>query len=177
MVASSKIPLEMDDYLGGFEPKRCLRWRKWEEPHVSTWGGAYYKFSNASKTFGLLAYDSCCIREVSTLLSRLLWAIGRGLTYPVDLVVGLTLKTDPRKVFSDSEEVVINEPPPSKTKRKKTSSRFEAVILKDIPPPQCLQNSKDFLMKRKMQVSRSPSTLNNANQALRLVSSRGGLHS
>ncbi|KAK1261250.1 hypothetical protein QJS04_geneDACA002204 [Acorus gramineus] len=55
--------------------------------------------------------------------------------------------------------------------------RFEAVILKDIPPPQCLQNSKDFLMKRKMQVSRSPSTLNNANQALRLVSSCGGLHS
>ncbi|KAK1274622.1 hypothetical protein QJS04_geneDACA023125 [Acorus gramineus] len=99
------------------------------------------------------------------------------LTYPVDLVLGLTPKTDPRKLFSDSEEVVINEQPPSKTKRKKTSSRFEAVILKDIPPPQCLQNSKDFLMKRKMQVSRSPSTLNNANQALRLVSSCGGLHS
>ncbi|KAK1295824.1 hypothetical protein QJS10_CPB15g01778 [Acorus calamus] len=91
-------------------------------------------------------------------------------------IVNLLLAHE-KKVFSDSEEVVINEQPPSKTKRKKTSSRFEAVILKDIPPPQCLQNSKDFLMKRKMQVSRSPSTLNNANQALRLVSSRGGLHS
>lgn len=51
--------------------------------------------------------------------------------------------------------------------------RLEPVILKEIPPPQCLENSMDFLKKRKMQVSRSPAVLNNSNQALRLLSKTG----
>ncbi|KAL6499212.1 hypothetical protein OROHE_026240 [Orobanche hederae] len=50
---------------------------------------------------------------------------------------------------------------------------LEAVVLKDIPPPQCVQNSLEFLKKRKMQVSRSSAVLNNSNQALRLLSKSG----
>ncbi|KAL6521636.1 hypothetical protein OROGR_018205 [Orobanche gracilis] len=51
--------------------------------------------------------------------------------------------------------------------------QLEAVVLKDIPPPQCVQNSLDFLKKRKMQVSRSSAVLNNSNQALRLLYKSG----
>lgn len=55
--------------------------------------------------------------------------------------------------------------------------RPETVILKEMPPAQCLQNSMEFLKRRKMQVSRSTSVLKNANQALRLLSSQGSLFS
>ncbi|KAL0430324.1 UNVERIFIED_CONTAM: hypothetical protein Sradi_0658400 [Sesamum radiatum] len=51
--------------------------------------------------------------------------------------------------------------------------KLEPVILKDIPPPQCVQNSLEFLKKRKMQVPRSSAVLNNSNQALRLLSTSG----
>ncbi|XP_022741686.1 uncharacterized protein LOC111293177 isoform X2 [Durio zibethinus] len=55
--------------------------------------------------------------------------------------------------------------------------KLEPVILKDIPPGQCLQNSSEFLKKRKMQVPRSSSVLKNSNQAFRLncVLSTSGL--
>ncbi|KAK4426339.1 hypothetical protein Salat_1402400 [Sesamum alatum] len=51
--------------------------------------------------------------------------------------------------------------------------KLEPVILKNIPPPQCVQNSLEFLKKRKMQVPRSSAVLNNSNQALRLLSTSG----
>ncbi|CAN4090534.1 unnamed protein product [Withania somnifera] len=49
------------------------------------------------------------------------------------------------------------------------------VILKDLPPPPCLENSLEFLKKRKMQVSRSSAVLINSSQALRLLSTSGSL--
>ncbi|KAL0461497.1 UNVERIFIED_CONTAM: hypothetical protein Slati_0037300 [Sesamum latifolium] len=51
--------------------------------------------------------------------------------------------------------------------------KLEPVILKDIPPPQCVQNSLEFLRNEKMQVPRSSAVLNNSNQALRLLSTSG----
>lgn len=51
--------------------------------------------------------------------------------------------------------------------------RVEPVILKDMGPSQCLQNSLEFLKNRKMQVPRSSAVLNNSSQALRLLSSSG----
>lgn len=58
----------------------------------------------------------------------------------------------------------------TREKKKRKSSGTVAMILEDIPPPECLKNSLEFLKKRKMQVARSSSVLNNSNQALRLVS-------
>ncbi|CAK9185448.1 unnamed protein product [Ilex paraguariensis] len=79
----------------------------------------------------------------------------------------------PVKIFpSDSEEDKIEKKPTSKKKRSKTSG-LEPVILKDIPPAQCLQNSLEFLKKRKMQVSRSVAVLKNSDQALRFLSTSG----
>lgn len=51
--------------------------------------------------------------------------------------------------------------------------RPDPVILKDIPPPPCLQDALEFLKKKKMHVSRSTSVLNNSNQAFRLLSTSG----
>lgn len=53
--------------------------------------------------------------------------------------------------------------------------RPEAILLNNIPPPHCLESSLEFLKKRKMQVSRSSAILKNADQALRLISSKGNL--
>ncbi|KAJ8544889.1 hypothetical protein K7X08_017472 [Anisodus acutangulus] len=78
-----------------------------------------------------------------------------------------------KKVFSsDSEEEEHEKKPTSKKKRSK-SSGSGPVILKDLPPPPCLENSLEFLKKRKMQVSRSSAVLNNSSQALRLLSTSG----
>uniref|UniRef100_A0A6N2LAC8 Uncharacterized protein n=1 Tax=Salix viminalis TaxID=40686 RepID=A0A6N2LAC8_SALVM len=78
-----------------------------------------------------------------------------------------------RKVFlSDSDDEKAEE----KRLRKKKKCRSlgnETVILKDMAPPQCIQNSLEFLKKKKMQLSRSSSVLNNPGQALRLISSSG----
>ncbi|XP_022158697.1 uncharacterized protein LOC111025162 [Momordica charantia] len=61
-----------------------------------------------------------------------------------------------------------------KTKRKKTkSSGIETVVLNKRQPAQCLQNSMEFLKKRKMNIPRSSSVLDNPNQALRRLSSSG----
>ncbi|KAK9285518.1 hypothetical protein L1049_024712 [Liquidambar formosana] len=98
-------------------------------------------------------------------------SVGSGGMLPNDIVK--LLATREKQVFlSDSEEEKAEEKPSSRRKRAK-SSGLEPVILKDIPPAQCIQNSMEFLKKRKMQVSRSTSVLNNSNQALRLLSSSG----
>ncbi|KAK4422124.1 High mobility group B protein 15 [Sesamum alatum] len=78
-----------------------------------------------------------------------------------------------KKVFmSDSEDEEVEKKPASK-KRKSKKSGLEPVMLKNIPPPQCVQNSLEFLKKQKMQVPRSSAVLNNSNQALRLLSTSG----
>ncbi|CAL9061910.1 unnamed protein product [Musa banksii] len=75
---------------------------------------------------------------------------------------------------SDSEEEIVKQKN-TKRKKKKKASGPETILLKDIPPPQCLENSLEFLKRRKMQVPRSSSILKNADQALRLLSSKGSL--
>ncbi|XP_054810273.1 uncharacterized protein LOC129311826 [Prosopis cineraria] len=69
------------------------------------------------------------------------------------------------------------EPTLRKKKSKKTSLDYDgdSVILDDIGPPPCLQSSLEFLKRRKMEVSRSSSVLNNSNRALRLLTSSGVL--
>ncbi|KAI3462787.1 hypothetical protein Pfo_019450 [Paulownia fortunei] len=90
---------------------------------------------------------------------------------PDDIVKLLAARE--KKVFtSDSEDEKAEKKPASKKRRPKRSG-LEPVILKDIPPAQCVQNSLEFLKKRKMQVSRSSAVLNNSNQALRLLSTSG----
>ncbi|KAL6957105.1 hypothetical protein U1Q18_045627, partial [Sarracenia purpurea var. burkii] len=93
---------------------------------------------------------------------------------PTDIVKLLAARE--KQVFlSDSEgekEDKTMKKPTSNKKRSK-SSGLEPVILKDIPPPQCSDNSLEFLKKRKMQISRSSSVLNNSKQALRLLSTSG----
>nr|XP_019707661.1 uncharacterized protein LOC105050138 isoform X1 [Elaeis guineensis] len=64
---------------------------------------------------------------------------------------------------SDSEEEIINHKPATRKKKQKSSGP-ETVILKDIPPARCMQNSVEFLTRRKMQAPRSTSVLKNANQ-------------
>ncbi|XP_061949177.1 uncharacterized protein LOC133672703 isoform X1 [Populus nigra] len=78
-----------------------------------------------------------------------------------------------RKVFlSDSEDENAEEKWLPKKKKRRSSGK-ETVILKEMAPPQCIQNSLEFLKKKKMQLSRSSSVLNNPNQALRLISASG----
>ncbi|GFY86535.1 hypothetical protein Acr_05g0001740 [Actinidia rufa] len=93
---------------------------------------------------------------------------------PNDIVKLLAARE--KQVFvSDSEEEKEEKTVKKTTSKKKKPKSFgiEPIILKDMPPPQCLQNSLEFLKKRKMLVSRSSSVLNNSNQALRLLSSSG----
>ncbi|XWS45339.1 hypothetical protein CRYUN_Cryun15aG0128000 [Craigia yunnanensis] len=78
------------------------------------------------------------------------------------------LASHEKQVFLSDSEDEKAEVKPSSRKKKKKSSGLEPVFLKDIPPAQCLQNSLEFLKKRKMQVPRSFSVLKNSNQALRL---------
>ncbi|XP_076929015.1 uncharacterized protein LOC143593191 [Bidens hawaiensis] len=81
------------------------------------------------------------------------------------------LAANEKKVFdSDSEEEESEKKP---RKKKSKHSGMEPVILKEIPPPLCLQNSLEFLKKRKMQVPRSSAVLDNSKQALRFLSSSG----
>ncbi|KAF5958190.1 hypothetical protein HYC85_005415 [Camellia sinensis] len=93
---------------------------------------------------------------------------------PTDIVQLLAARE--KQVFvSDSEEEKEEKTMKKSTSKKKRSksSGLEPVILKDIPPAQCFQNSLEFLKKRKMQVSRSSSVLNNSNKALRMLSTSG----
>ncbi|MBA0760870.1 hypothetical protein Gotri_023591 [Gossypium trilobum] len=78
------------------------------------------------------------------------------------------LSSREKQVFlsdSEDEKAEVN---PIPRKKKKKNSGVEPVILNDIPPPQCLQSSLEFLKKRKMQVPRSSLVLKNSNQVLRL---------
>ncbi|KAG9158753.1 hypothetical protein Leryth_013652 [Lithospermum erythrorhizon] len=78
-----------------------------------------------------------------------------------------------KKVFSsDSEEDESQDKLRSKKKKQK-KSRNGPIILKEIPPAQCLQSSLEFINKRRMQVPRSSAVLKNLKQAPRLVSSKG----
>ncbi|KAK6923728.1 hypothetical protein RJ641_009928 [Dillenia turbinata] len=103
-------------------------------------------------------------------------ALGTGGMLPSDIVKLLAARE--KQVFSsDSEdEKRPDKKPTSRKKRQPESSGEDTVILKDIPPPQCIKNSLDFLKKRKMQVPRSSSVLNNSNKALRLLSNTGLLY-
>ncbi|KAJ4843709.1 hypothetical protein Tsubulata_024555 [Turnera subulata] len=96
---------------------------------------------------------------------------GAGGLLPADIVELLAARE--KKMFlSDSEDEKVEAKRPSRKKKRKTSGK-ETVILKELPPPQCLQSSLEFLKTKKMQVSRSSSVLNNSSQALRLISSSG----
>ncbi|MBA0824408.1 hypothetical protein Goarm_021082 [Gossypium armourianum] len=78
------------------------------------------------------------------------------------------LSSREKQVFlsdSEDEKAEVN---PIPRKKKKKNSGVEPIILNDIPPPQCLQSSLEFLKKRKMQVPRSSLVLKNSNQVLRL---------
>ncbi|OWM66315.1 uncharacterized protein LOC116200900 [Punica granatum] len=99
------------------------------------------------------------------------YLINKGML-PSDIVDMLAARE--KQVFlSDSEDEKPEAKPTKRKKHKKSGS--EPVILNEIPPPQCLQNSLDFLKKRKMQVARSNLILNNPNQALRFLSNSGML--
>ncbi|KAK2986489.1 hypothetical protein RJ640_012169 [Escallonia rubra] len=80
------------------------------------------------------------------------------------------LAAQEKKVFLSDTEEEKTEKRSAPKKKKLKSSGLEPVILKDIPSAHCLQNSLEFLKKRKMQVPRSSAVLNNSNQALRLLS-------
>ncbi|PKU72044.1 hypothetical protein MA16_Dca007408 [Dendrobium catenatum] len=117
-------------------------------------------------------------------------------------IVDLLAAREKQTFTSDSEEEVVNHKPAILKKKKKSFgykfilidlkltygsceqvmsnlqmilSRPETVLLEEIPPAQCLENSMEFLKRRKMKVSRSNSVLINAKQALRLLSTPGNL--
>ncbi|KAF5736098.1 hypothetical protein HS088_TW14G00232 [Tripterygium wilfordii] len=97
---------------------------------------------------------------------------GKGML-PHDIVELLAARE--KQVFlSDSEDEKTEVR--SRKRKAKKSSGFAPVILKDIPPPRCLESSLEFLKKKKMQVHRSSAVLNNSNQALRLISTSGLLN-
>lgn len=98
-------------------------------------------------------------------------SLGSGGMLPSDIVQLLAARE--KKVFlSDSEDENAEEKRLPKKKKRRSSGK-ETVILKEMAPPQCIQNSLEFLKKKKMQLSRSSSVLNNPNQALRLISTSG----
>ncbi|KAK9091427.1 hypothetical protein Sjap_024604 [Stephania japonica] len=81
-----------------------------------------------------------------------------------------------KQVFQSDSEEENAKPKPAPRKKKPKSSGPETVILNELPPPDCLNSSLDFLKKRKMQVPRSSAVLNHSNQALRLISTCGVLN-
>lgn len=89
-------------------------------------------------------------------------------------IVNLLAAREKQVFSSDSEEEIVNVKP-TKNKKRQKSSGPETVILTNIPQAQCAQNSMEFLKRRKMQVPRSTAVLKNADQALRLLTSKGGL--
>ncbi|KAK4784200.1 hypothetical protein SAY86_018568 [Trapa natans] len=86
-------------------------------------------------------------------------------------IVSMLAAREKQVFLSDSED----EKPEAKPRKRKKQKRsgLEPIILDEIPPPQCLQNSLEFLKNRKMRVARSNSVLNNSNQALRFLSNSG----
>ncbi|PIN19594.1 hypothetical protein CDL12_07719 [Handroanthus impetiginosus] len=92
---------------------------------------------------------------------------------PEDIVKLIAARELEKKVFTSDSEDERDEKKSVSKKRRAKKSGLEPVILNDIPPAQCVQNSLEFLKKRKMQVSRSSAVLNNSKQALRLLSTSG----
>ncbi|XP_021725453.1 uncharacterized protein LOC110692716 [Chenopodium quinoa] len=90
---------------------------------------------------------------------------------PVD-IVNLLAAREKQVFISDSEDEKEGKKLKPKKKRSKPSG-VETVILKELPPSLCVQNSLEFLEKRKKQVPRSAAVLTNSKQALRLLSSSG----
>lgn len=89
-------------------------------------------------------------------------------------IVQLLASREKKMFLSDSEDDDKTEVKCiSKKKRKSKSSGVDTVVLNEIPPAQCVQNSLEFLKKRKMQVPRSHAVLKNSHKALRLLSSSG----
>ncbi|XWS29352.1 hypothetical protein CRYUN_Cryun24cG0022000 [Craigia yunnanensis] len=68
-------------------------------------------------------------------------------------IVEMLASREKQVFLSDSEDEKTEVMPTSRKKKKKISG-LEPVILKDTPPAQCLQNSLEFLKKRKMLVPR-----------------------
>ncbi|KAJ6990117.1 hypothetical protein NC653_018600 [Populus alba x Populus x berolinensis] len=98
-------------------------------------------------------------------------SLDSGGMLPSDIVQLLAARE--KKVFlSDSEDENAEEKRLPKKKKCRSLGK-ETVILKEMAPPQCIQNSLEFLKKKKMQLSRSSSVLDNPNQALRLISASG----
>ncbi|VFQ76468.1 unnamed protein product [Cuscuta campestris] len=89
-----------------------------------------------------------------------------------DSIVQMLVSREKKVFSSDSEEEEPKKSTGSKKKRPKKSG-LKPVIIKEIPPPPCLDRSIDFLKKRKMHVQRSSAVLNNSNQALRFLTSTG----
>ncbi|XP_057481878.1 uncharacterized protein LOC130768781 [Actinidia eriantha] len=103
-------------------------------------------------------------------------SLDNGGMLPNEIVKLLAAREKQVFVSDSEEEKEENTVKKTTSKRKKPKSfGIEPIILKDMPPAQCLQNSLEFLKKRKMLVSRSSSVLNNSNQALRLLSASGVL--
>uniref|UniRef100_A0A7N0UC13 Uncharacterized protein n=1 Tax=Kalanchoe fedtschenkoi TaxID=63787 RepID=A0A7N0UC13_KALFE len=90
-------------------------------------------------------------------------------------IVNLLAAREKQVFSSDSEDEENAERKRQRRKKRVKKNEPEPIILNNLPPPQCVQNSLDFLKKRKMQVPRSNAVLNNSNQALRLLSSSGML--
>ncbi|KAF3329545.1 hypothetical protein FCM35_KLT04876 [Carex littledalei] len=93
-------------------------------------------------------------------------------------IVDILAAREKQTFSSDSEEEVVDKKGAAKkkmNKKRRESNGPETVVLSDMPPPQCLKNSIDFLKRRKMQTPRSNSILKNADRALCLLSSKGGL--
>ncbi|KAF2541651.1 hypothetical protein F2Q68_00028702 [Brassica cretica] len=82
-------------------------------------------------------------------------------------IIDFLAQREKQKNGSDSEQEEANKQHLRKKKQK--SSGIETVLYKEIPPPECLKTGLAFLKKRKAQVPRSSSILNNSSQALRLI--------
>ncbi|GLT68063.1 hypothetical protein SLA2020_403250 [Shorea laevis] len=98
-------------------------------------------------------------------------SVGNEGMLPDDIVKVIAARE--KKVFLSDSEDEKPEVKPTKRKKEPKTLGVETIILKDMRPAQCLQNSLEFLKKRKMEVSRSSAVLNNSNQALRLLSNSG----
>ncbi|GAB4847047.1 hypothetical protein Ancab_026059 [Ancistrocladus abbreviatus] len=91
---------------------------------------------------------------------------------PEDIVNLLAARE--KQVFlsdSDGEEKMEKKTKPKRGRPKK--SGVNPIILKDIAPAHCVENSLEFLKKRKLQVPRSSAVLNNSNQAFRFLTTSG----
>ncbi|XP_050124467.1 uncharacterized protein LOC126601747 [Malus sylvestris] len=98
-------------------------------------------------------------------------SLGNGGMLPSN-IVELLASREKQKFLSDSEDEKTDSKSTKKKKKLKCSG-VDAILLKETPAPQCLQNSLAFLEKRRMQVPRSSAVLNNSDQTLRLLSSSG----